>query len=114
MGRIVRRCQRLDVSAEFAHHERIHISVLVRHGRGEVRGEILWPGDDVIDGIPGAHSTEIGITDAVDRPAGEHALVQRIGVLNELIIEELDTEMAFAHRHSSRLIGLMSRVNGPG
>ena len=103
MGGVVRRCQGLDVSAEFAHWKRADLAVLVRHRGGQVRREVLRSGDDLVDRVPGTHGVETGIADRVDRPAREHPLVQGIGILNELVVEQLETELALAHRHSSRL-----------
>ena len=63
------------------------------------------PGDDLVDRIPAAHRIEPGIADRVHRSAGEHPRIQRIGILDELVVEQRDPELAFSHRHSSRLNG---------
>ena len=71
-------------------------------------------GDDLVDRVPGTHGVETGITDRVDRAARQHPVVQGIRILNELVVEQLETELAFAHRHSSRLRCGRRRVNGRG
>ena len=105
---VVGRRQSLSVAAEFAHHERAHRAVLVRHRRGQIRGEVLRPGDDVVDRVPAAHRVEAGIADRMDRADRVHARVERIGILNELVIEQLEAEPAVAHGHPPSL----SRGNG--
>lgn len=67
MCRVVGGGEHVGGSAERIHFER-HDGALwgVRHGRGQVRGEILGTTDDLVDRVPAAHGVEPGITDAVD------------------------------------------------
>ena len=58
MGRVIGGRQRLNVSTEFTHDERADLAVLVGHGGGQIRREVLGTGDDVVDGIPTAHGVE--------------------------------------------------------
>ena len=47
----------------------------------------------------------------MDRAVSEHAFVQRIGVLNESVIEQVEAEPAVVYAHPSRLIAAADRVN---
>src|SRR6478609_601543 len=67
------------------------------------------PPDDIVDRVPAAHRVEAGVCDRMDRAVSEHALVQRIGVLDESIVEQVEAEAAVGYAHPSRLIP----VGGP-
>ena len=67
------------------------------HRRGQVRREILGTVDDLGDGLPVADQVEPGVADAVDRPLGAQAIVERIRVLQRIDTEELNRIMENWH-----------------
>lgn len=75
-----------------------------RHRRGEVGGKVLGTRDGVDDGVSAAHGEEAGLADGVDRSRVQHPGIQRIGILNELVGEQLHAELAVLDRHLSNVV----------
>ena len=61
----------------------------VQQRRGQIGGELVDARDGVLDRIPTAHQVEVGVADAMDRTAGAQPVVQRIGVPDSGVAEEL-------------------------
>ena len=78
--------------------------VAVRVGR-----EVFDPVDRIDHRIPAAHGVELGVTDAVHRRLGAHAVVKRIWILQSLGAEELDR--ISQDGHPFRLDEAVSSVN---
>ncbi len=83
-----------------------HLAVLVRHRGGEVRREILRPGDDLIDRVPAAHRVEAR-SRRPDEPAPQRACVRTADTGPERIGRRTTSRPRWPSRTRirSRLIG---------
>ena len=89
VGRVVGGGQHVGRPAEGVHREGLDATAgCVGDGRGQVGREILGAPDRLVDRIPAAHGIELRRADAVHRPDGVHALVQRVRILQGLVGEK--------------------------
>ena len=95
---VVRGGENVSGSTEPIHLERDDGPVSrERHRRGQVRREVLGTADRVVDRRPVAHQVKPGLADAMDRPFGTEAIVERIRVLQRIDTEELERILKHLH-----------------
>ena len=112
VGGVIGSGERLRRAAELTHREGAHRAVgVTHHGRRQVRGEVIAPCHRFVDGVPSGDGIEVRVTDPVNPPFCVHALVQRVGVLDVLIVKQCDAQGTVLTRHQSTVMVSAVGVN---
>jgi hypothetical protein len=89
----------------------VHSVGLAHDGRRQIRREVIDSSNRFLDCGPSGHRVEARIADGMHRALRVHPLVQRRGVLDAIVVEELQPQRTVAQRHLSRFERGKQRVN---